>query len=62
LLLADVFHFLLQAFQQLSILVNDRLVKSTDVQLDINYSPRIVASQQTVLVLEASAMPVCYLR
>jgi len=53
-------HFLMQAFQQLSILVNDRIVKSTDVQLDESYWPRIIASKQTILVLEASAMPVCY--
>ena len=51
---------LLQACQQLSVLVNDRLVKSTDVELDSNYWPKIITGgEQTVLVLEASAMPVC---
>lgn len=51
---------LLQACQQLSIFVNDRLVKSTDVELELNYWPEIVTDgEQTVLVLEAPAMPVC---
>jgi len=52
---------LLQEIQQLCILVNDRLVKSTDVQLDQNYQPTILANEPVVLVLEASAMPVCWL-
>ena len=51
----------LQAFQQFCIYVNDRLITSADVQLDASYRPTILTSEQTVLVLEASAMPVCYL-
>ena len=60
-LLLDKFHFLLQECQQLSVLVNDRVVTSTDVQLDLSFWPKITTSQQTVLVLEAAAMPVCCL-
>jgi len=47
--------------EQLHIFVNDRLVKSADVQLDSNFQPQILASEQAVLVLEAPAMPVCSL-
>ena len=50
----------LQAFQQLCIFVNDRLMTSTDAPLNSSYLPTILASEQTVLVLEASEMPVCY--
>jgi len=52
---------LLQELQQLCILVNDRLLKSTNVQCNLNYRPTILANEPVVLVLEASAMPVCCL-